>query len=188
MTSREPFSAPVLFSLMRKSVFLEKLNRARRPVVVDFWAPWCAPCRAISPVLEKLAAEYAGRVDLWKINTDEETALAAELRIFSIPTVAVYVQGEEVLRRSGMQPEPALRQMFEVAAGRLPAHQVSRLTPMERALRLGAGLLILIFAVWSAHSWVLALIGAALAFGGIYDRCPVWQALTRRFQAIRDKG
>ncbi len=167
---------------MRKSAFLEKLRHTPRPVVVDFWAPWCAPCRALSPVLEKVAAEYEGRVELWKINTDEEATLAVELRVFSIPTVAVYVRGEEVLRRSGLQPKPVLREMFEVAVGTISAHQVSRLTPAERLLRVGIGLAVLAFGVWWAHAWVLALIGAVIAFSGVYDRCPLWQAITSRLR------
>jgi len=170
---------------MRKSEFLEKLRNNPRPVVVDFWAPWCAPCRAISPALDKLAAEFEGRVDLWKVNTDEEAALAAELHIFSIPTVAVYRRGEEALRRTGMQPEPALRKMFEVGLGEREARSVGALGLAERLLRLGAGLTVAAIGALAASSWLLVLLGALIAFSGVYDRCPLWQALSAQWRGGR---
>lgn len=167
---------------MQKTAFFKKLKRNPRPVIVDFWAPWCAPCRFISPALEKLAAEYEGQVDLWKINTDEETALAAALGIRSIPTVAVYRDGEEVLRRIGAQPEPALRQMFEVATGETDASVTRPLGQGDRILRLGAGFAVMGIALLATHSWILFAVGAVIAFAGVYDRCPLWQALTARLR------
>ncbi len=169
---------------MNKTAFFKKLKRNPRPVVVDFWAPWCAPCRFISPALEKLAAEYEGQVDLWKINTDEETALAAALGIRSIPTVAVYRDGEEILRRVGAQPEVALRQMFTIATGETEPTVTRPLGTGDRVLRLGAGLVVMALGVWAIHSWALALFGAVIAFTGVYDRCPLWQALTARLRGM----
>ena len=75
------------------------------PVVVDFWAPWCGPCRVLAPTIEKLAGEYEGRVKVGKMNTDENQNTPGGLRISAIPTVLVFHGGKEVDRLVGVNPE-----------------------------------------------------------------------------------
>jgi thioredoxin 1 len=93
--------------------FDEKVLRAALPVVVDFWAPWCGPCRMIAPTLEMLAGEFDGRLIVAKLNTDENQALAEKYNVRGIPTLIFFRQGQPVTRQMGALPEPMLRESFE---------------------------------------------------------------------------
>ena len=83
------------------------------PVVVDFWAPWCGPCRMVAPVLDKLAGEYQGRLLIAKVNTDDNPQWAQKYDVRGIPTMIFVAQGKLVHRQVGALPEPYLRDMFE---------------------------------------------------------------------------
>ena len=92
------------------------------PVVVDFWATWCGPCKAIAPVIEKLSSEYAGKVLLAKVNVDENPDTAAKYGVQSIPTLLFFSKGKVVHQHVGNAPEMILRNIFtqflEVSEGK----------------------------------------------------------------------
>lgn len=93
--------------------FEEKVLKANKPVLVDFYADWCGPCKMMLPIVEKLAEEFAGRVDIYKVNTDKDGALAAGFGIISIPTFIIFANGKEIDKMIGAVPEATLRSKLE---------------------------------------------------------------------------
>lgn len=106
----------------------------KRPVIVDFWADWCAPCKQLMPILEKLAAEYQGAFLLAKVNADEQQMLAQQLGVRSLPTVMVIKDGQPVDGFSGAQPESAVRDMLDK---HVPSPQADSLAEAEQLLTEG---------------------------------------------------
>lgn len=150
-----------------------------RPVVVDVWAPWCGPCRAMKPVFEKLADEYSDRAKVVAINADESPELASHLEIFAIPTVLVYSGGAETARRMGAQGAGDLRTLFSAA---VEGKEVPKLTNRKRFTRLALAILAIAAAGGIEPSWPAYLAGGLLVFSAVHDRCPVWQAIVGLFR------
>jgi thioredoxin 1 len=96
--------------------FSQAVLMSATPVLVDFWAPWCGPCRALAPTVEQLASEYAGRVSFAKLNTDENPNTATQFGIQGLPTMVLFKGGREVGRLVGLQPKPNIKRALDQVA------------------------------------------------------------------------
>ena len=92
-----------------------------KPIMVDFWAPWCGPCRMVAPVVEELAKEYAGRIKFGKVDTDQNPGVAGALGIQSIPTLVLFHGNKVMDYRIGVVPREEFRKMFDGALEKLAA-------------------------------------------------------------------
>ena len=133
-----------------------------RPVVVDFWADWCAPCKQLMPLLEKLAEEYAGAFLLAKINADEQQGISQQLGVRSLPTVMVFKDGQPVDGFAGAQPETAVREMLQK---HLPSPWDAKIAEATELLDQGdtSGALALLRAAWEESDKLLDI---TLAYAG----------------------
>lgn len=99
------------------AAFPSEVLKSDVPVLVDFWAEWCAPCRMLAPTLEELASEFEDTVKFVKVNVDEQSGLAGEFGVMSIPTLILFKQGEPVHRIVGVTPREQLKGQIEEHIG-----------------------------------------------------------------------
>ena len=97
--------------------FKSKVIDSGEKFVVDFWAPWCGPCQIVGPIVEELAAEYAGKLSFGKLNVDAAQATAAEFGVMSIPTLIVFAGGKEVKRVIGARPKDGIKSEIDAVLG-----------------------------------------------------------------------
>ena len=95
------------------STFKQEVLESKVPVLVDFWAPWCGPCRMVAPVVEEMAKQYDGRVKVVKVNTDENPRVASDYGIRSIPTLMIFKEGQRVDMVVGAVPKTTLANTLE---------------------------------------------------------------------------
>ena len=86
-------------------------------MLVDFWAPWCGPCRIVAPVLEEISAEYQDRMDFVKVNVDQNSELSSRYNVFSIPTIAIFDKGQIVAQQIGAHTKESYKKMIEKIVG-----------------------------------------------------------------------
>ena len=166
---------------MDKKTFVERLKTHPRPVVVDVWATWCNPCRAIEPDMRRLTQQYKDRVDVWKVNVDEEKDIARLLGVRGIPTLIIFNSGRELGRIVGAQPPSVLGGVFEAA---LTGERLqTSLSPQDRLLRLITCMALLAVG-WTIQNPLVSTvctIGALLIlFFTLADALPFWQSFQKR--------
>ena len=99
-------------SAVTESTFEQEVLKSDKPVIVDFWAEWCGPCHAVSPILDRIAEERAGELTVVKVNIDEEQALAERYGIASIPTIVLFKDGEPAAAAIGAQPKGSIEKQL----------------------------------------------------------------------------
>ncbi len=100
---------------IEEAKFKEKVLDEKTPVLVDFWAPWCGPCRMVAPVVEELAEEYDGKVSFVKVNVDDNPKIAGQYGVMSIPTLIIFKAGQPVANVVGFRPKAELKKSLDAA-------------------------------------------------------------------------
>ena len=166
---------PLLFLTMNLSQFQQIISSSDKPIIVDFWAPWCMPCKVTKPILEKLGREFKETVEFLPIDANHSHDVLEHFRVRGIPTVLAFRNGKMENQITGAQNESVYRLMFKaLATGKEVKIPMSAI---GRTFRLGAGAVLIMYGVTNSN-WLVAGIGGIIAFLGIYDRCPIWKAIT----------
>ncbi len=100
-------------TVITKNNFEEEVLKSDKTVLVDFWAPWCGPCRAVGPIVDELASEYDGRAKVSKLNVDDEGEIAAKFRVMSIPTLMIFKNGDVVEKVIGARSKSELASLID---------------------------------------------------------------------------
>jgi thioredoxin 1 len=100
---------------IEEAKFDESVLQAKIPALVDFWAPWCGPCRMVAPIVEELAGEYDGKVAFFKINVDNNSKVASKYGVMSIPTLILFKSGQPVSNIVGFRPKAELKKSLDAA-------------------------------------------------------------------------
>jgi thioredoxin 1 len=108
-------AAPNVITLTQEN-FAKEVLQSTTPVLVDFWATWCGPCKMLAPILDELAQEYDGRIKIGKVNTDEQPELASEYRIQAMPTMLFFKEGQVAKQVVGLKSKRELQTSFESLA------------------------------------------------------------------------
>lgn len=162
--------------------FRNELQKSKTPVVVEFWAGWCRPCKAMAPGLKTVSQEMTGRVRLWKINADENPDILRELKVMGIPTMIGYQSGREIARRTGALGVDGIRTFFEaVEKGETPK---KTLTSFDRWMRLLVAAVLIFLGSYNGWQVWLIVVGAVVLFSAVYDRCPIYRAVTAKLREL----
>ena len=153
-----------------EQTFDEKVKSSPLPVVVDFWAPWCAPCKMMKPAIASVMQEFEGQFLLIEVNTDEDQELTQRFNIKSIPTLIGYNQGKEVARRVGGMSARDLRAFF-LAVQKGEAY--TGIDSQSRTFRLVATAILLFLAFNQGFNWIVLVMAIGMLLFATYDKLPL---------------
>ena len=171
---------------MNKQELLSRSRKSTRPVIVEFWAPWCTPCKMMAPALEKAASGHSNSVELIRINADEDQQTTKDFNILGIPTILVLSGGEEKSRHTGMLNASQLGILFTAAAG--DGEIIIPPTGFQRTSRILVGLALIAFGIFWGYSYLFYPLGGIILFSAVYDRCPVFRMVFPKVKAIMLRG
>lgn len=158
----------------------ERIGDNSRPVVVQFHAPWCGPCKAISPHVDAMAKEFEGRVEVVRIDVDKEPELAREAGVRGVPTLVVYRDGAEVRRHSGMLGRDGLDTLFRSATNETSSTEPVGRPRWRLAAKLGGAFALLVLSSQIPSLDWTKWVGFGLLFWGMREMCPSCQAPATR--------
>ena len=156
---------------MEAKEFFKLVKNNPNPLVVDVWAPWCSPCKRMNPVFAELKEEYAGRVDLLKVNADESQPLVKQLGVLGIPTTIVYRNGEEIGRRTGAMSRSDLARMFEAALSEGPV-KIPAMSQTARLVRLFITAVLVVMGFTFEPGWLFFIFAGIVLALAVYDLIP----------------
>jgi thiol-disulfide isomerase/thioredoxin len=146
----------------------------------------------IEPALKKLEQEYEGKVEVWKVNADEQPEVLRKLKIYGIPTVIGFKDRQEIVRQTGAANRAALERIFEAAlTGEILAEAETPLTWLDRLIRIAIGVMFLGLAYLGSFRGLYAvfvLFAVIALFSAVHDRCPVWQAIKPKLKSLLSKS
>jgi len=160
---------------------LAELHKSHdRPVVVQFHATWCGPCKALSPKVSAMETEFVGRVDVVRVDVDQDAALAQEAKVRGVPTLIAYRHGEEIRRQVGGMEANGLRTFFQIAVGEVEATKSVANPAWKSAAKFAAALSLLVASSHFASVEWLRWPGLGLLFWAMRDFCPSCQTAGAR--------
>jgi thioredoxin 1 len=164
---------------MNLDQFTTKVKTTTLPMLVEFSAEWCAPCKALEVLLHEVCKSYEGKVELVEIDVDKNHELLSAQNIMSIPTLIGYVNGKEVVRRTGLQSKDTVEKIFQALSD--GKTEISIGMPLNnRILKVISGALLIILGALKGPSVLLIVLGALIAFTGFYDQIPFFKLLFQK--------